>query len=598
MFEFQNLANLEMLYLSGNRISNIDVKAFMGLRSLKKLYLGNNSLQTIASHAFRDLIKLEKIYLYDNKIMSLSANTFTEIQSLVGIWLQNNNIQIVEKDIFQNLANLEILYLYKNNISNISPDAFTGLQNLRELRLDQNKIQTIERDTFRDIVNLEVLDLSYNNISKISPNTFTGLQRLERLGLGYNSIQTLNQNLFDGLFRLEALDLQVNQITRLDENFNDLILLKTLSLRRNNIFNINRRTFLMSGNLKSLDLRHNNLGNIPAALWLPNFHGVFLDVTGNPISCSCKSINQIKQIAYRVGKLEPSVNFFVEKCSNMSSVCEEERNFALGMSVADAGCYFGYLNNPNNIVDENSNTSGSCLLRPGSTEFQVIIDLPGIIVVTSVFVAIKSESAQNRINVEVGDQLSNNYSLCYTHNMVTAGVMLPFNKSCSSYKSGRDVKLSLINPKENKKYSVYEVIVKGYDESKFNIWGEWREWSPCSKSCGKGRQIRNRTCNNPTPLKCLLERNEPKNQRELVEYNRKECFPEPCPQTIYQWTIGSVCGLFALTVVGIVFWYRKFKMITYFHGLRPNPSFELDSNRTLLEQIEELPYDVHWEFPR
>ena len=39
-------------------------------------------------------------------------------------------------------------------------------------------------------------------------------------------------------------------------------------------------------------------------------------------------------------------------------------------------------------------------------------------------------------------------------------------------------------------------------------------------------------------------------------------------------------------------------MVVYFEGLRPNPNFELDPNRTLMEQIEELPYDVHWEFPR
>ena len=32
--------------------------------------------------------------------------------------------------------------------------------------------------------------------------------------------------------------------------------------------------------------------------------------------------------------------------------------------------------------------------------------------------------------------------------------------------------------------------------------------------------------------------------------------------------------------------------------MQPNPNFEIDSNRTLLEQIEELPYDLHWEFPR
>ena len=89
-------------------------------------------------------------------------------------------------------------------------------------------------------------------------------------------------------------------------------------------------------------------------------------------------------------------------------------------------------------------------------------------------------------------------------------------------------------------------------------------------------------------------------QRALVEPSTGQCNLKPCPDssTIYQWTIGSIAGVFVLTMFGIVFWYRKCKHITYFDGLRPNPNFELDPNKTLLEQIRELPYDVHWEFPR
>ena len=67
---------------------------------------------------------------------------------------------------------------------------------------------------------------------------------------------------------------------------------------------------------------------------------------------------------------------------------------------------------------------------------------------------------------------------------------------------------------------------------------------------------------------------------------------------MYQWIIGGIAGVFTLTMFGIIYWYRKFKMIRYFKGLQPNPNFEMDPDRTLLEQIEELPYDLHWEFPR
>ena len=143
-------------------------------------------------------------------------------------------------------------------------------------------------------------------------------------------------------------------------------------------------------------------------------------------------------------------------------------------------------------------------------------------------------------------------------------------------------------------------MVMGYEKMKYNVWSPWSPWAPCSKTCNDGLNTRNRTCNNPTALKCLLEGEKKSNSRDIEEYDKGICYLKPCPDSrmIYQWSIGSICGIFLLTVFGIVFWYRKFKMITYFDGLRPNPNFELDPNKTLLEQIEELPYDVHWEFPR
>ena len=97
-------------------------------------------------------------------------------------------------------------------------------------------------------------------------------------------------------------------------------------------------------------------------------------------------------------------------------------------------------------------------------------------------------------------------------------------------------------------------------------------------------------------MKCVLPDTD--NQRSLVHFDKESCNLEPCFQSVYQWTIGGVAAAFILIIFGIVFWYRKFKMVTYFDGLRPNPNFELDPQRTLLEQIEELPYDLHWEFPR
>ena len=30
-------------------------------------------------------------------------------------------------------------------------------------------------------------------------------------------------------------------------------------------------------------------------------------------------------------------------------------------------------------------------------------------------------------------------------------------------------------------------------------WGDWKEWTKCSKTCGSGKRSRTRDCNNPAP---------------------------------------------------------------------------------------------------
>lgn len=52
-------------------------------------------------------------------------------------------------------------------------------------------------------------------------------------------------------------------------------------------------------------------------------------------------------------------------------------------------------------------------------------------------------------------------------------------------------------------------------------WGDWSEWTPCSKTCGKGYKSRKRLCNNPAP-----KYNGRDCEGENYEY--EECKIKPC----------------------------------------------------------------------
>ena len=65
---FQNMSNLEILNLRGNKIANLSAGAFVGLSKLKQLYLYNNLLNTLPDGIFQDLLNLERLDLYGNQI--------------------------------------------------------------------------------------------------------------------------------------------------------------------------------------------------------------------------------------------------------------------------------------------------------------------------------------------------------------------------------------------------------------------------------------------------------------------------------------------------------------------------------------------------
>ena len=239
-----------------------------------------------------------------------------------------------------------------------------------------------------------------------------------------------------------------------------------------------------------------------------------------------------------------------------------------------------------------------------SCHYNLQIDLPGVIVVTEVFLDIRSNSivhSDNTITVDVGDKLVDKYTLCNKIDKELGWFSKrPLNISCTTTPFGRNVRVNFLMNRGVCDYHdalfLYEVIINGYEKNKYNIWSNWNQWGSCSKSCGSGIRFRKQTCTNTTSLKCSLPTS--KTRRALTYQEGVSCNIKPCFQAVYQWTIGAVSAIFILTVFGIAFWYRKFKMITYFDGLKPNPNFIMDPNRTLLEQIEELPYDLHWEFPR
>ncbi|CAK9808875.1 Insulin-like growth factor-binding protein complex acid labile subunit [Anthophora plagiata] len=205
--------------------------------------------------------------------VKIPAESFPRLSIL---YLSDNNIKHIDPFIFQDHLELKIVHLEGNNIETLN---LKDIWNLEELYLDRNPIQNLVIDSFNQSLKvlslsdcflkqpiyissplLITLDMSRNQISDIYYDVFKSIPLLENLNLMYNNIMFVPDLKY--LKHLKRLFLDNNNISMLQRNFMPDSL-KTLSLKRNQIDEIDKATFANLELLEELDLSFNKLESLP-----------------------------------------------------------------------------------------------------------------------------------------------------------------------------------------------------------------------------------------------------------------------------------------------------------------------------------------------
>ena len=111
-----NFNKLEILNLSGNNISDINILKIAKFKGLKELNLNNNKISDMKVLENIQFHKLEKLYLGNNEISDINKLEKVNFKELKELYLNNNNIsdiKILEK---LNFEKLETLSLDNNKI--------------------------------------------------------------------------------------------------------------------------------------------------------------------------------------------------------------------------------------------------------------------------------------------------------------------------------------------------------------------------------------------------------------------------------------------------------------------------------------------------
>ncbi|XP_036356231.1 SLIT and NTRK-like protein 4 isoform X4 [Octopus sinensis] len=135
---------------------------FQNLSSLTTLFLSENKLKEINGETFQNLSKLTTLYLGGNEMKEINGELFQYLSGLKILYLDNNNMTYIQRGVFENLPNLEKLYLNENNIKKIQIGSFDDLRNLKYLYLQNNQIQISENGAFLFLPRIIYIDLRNN----------------------------------------------------------------------------------------------------------------------------------------------------------------------------------------------------------------------------------------------------------------------------------------------------------------------------------------------------------------------------------------------------------------------------------------------------
>ncbi|KAB7507857.1 Chaoptin, partial [Armadillidium nasatum] len=282
---------ISVINLKGNKIREIEEKAFQNLLLLTSLDVSDNKIKNIRDGAFYDTPFLHILNLRNNLLTSFHKDIFSfpksQTTKLRYIDLSNNDVTFLKEDTFVPHPKITWMSLSGNRLSFFPPETLRSLKKLSQLNLAGNEFESVDTSDFANSKSLRELDLSNNKIVEVAENSFQNSTQLQELNLSKNKIKKLNSNTFQGIAHLK-LDLSENELRDLPDGIFDRtkVKLSTLNLAHNYFDKVPVKVLRPQSYVFSdLNMAYNNVSDIPnKADILVNMKS--LDLSYNPLTRS------------------------------------------------------------------------------------------------------------------------------------------------------------------------------------------------------------------------------------------------------------------------------------------------------------------------
>jgi len=151
------------------------------------LKLHGNELTVIRKGTFDNLDNLDTLWLLENDISEIEAGAFDNLGSLTYLQLRENQLSTLPEFIFDNLFYLETLYLHKNNLTELDQWVFSELGELKKIYLYENLLTELHPDTFFSNPKLAEISIRDNEFNSLSSDLWRNLDGLKRLKMNGNN---------------------------------------------------------------------------------------------------------------------------------------------------------------------------------------------------------------------------------------------------------------------------------------------------------------------------------------------------------------------------------------------------------------------------
>ncbi|XP_063146936.1 nephrocan-like [Candoia aspera] len=152
----QLLSSLMRLELSKNKLQTIPLKLPV---TLQKIDFTNNLIESIKAQEFQDLRNLNHLFLDNNIVTTFEDGALQKCTLLNNLALEQNQLNSIPLKLPHTLTRLD---LKGNNVRSIKEQELTNLRHLKVLNLRNNKISTLDYKVLKHLPCLRYLYLEGN----------------------------------------------------------------------------------------------------------------------------------------------------------------------------------------------------------------------------------------------------------------------------------------------------------------------------------------------------------------------------------------------------------------------------------------------------